>query len=42
MEEQINVLINALLAIFALIAGFFVRIPKKTVTQEVTKRITIK
>ncbi|MCQ6280763.1 MFS transporter [Bacillus sp. EB600] len=27
--------INALLALFALIAGFFVRIPKKTVTQEV-------
>ena len=27
--------INALLALFALIAGFFVRIPKKTVTHEV-------
>ncbi|WP_458414663.1 MFS transporter [Schinkia sp. CFF1] len=32
-------LINALLAIFALIAGFFVRIPKKLVTQTITNEL---
>ena len=31
--------INALSALFALIAGFFVRIPKKIITQEVTKEL---